>query len=114
MSKFFTYEDRLELQKGLKEGLSLKAITRTLGKNPTTIARKIKSISLKLPQGIQGFHLMNAGIGLTATKRIFFVPIAGFAVTAMSTARILYAKPALHVPGHPMCAMAVKQSASVH
>ena len=103
MPQFFTYEDRLELQKGLKEDLLL------------------KTIHLKLLQSIQGFCLMNARIGLTSAKRIFaernvsenFVPIANFAVIAMSIARVLYAKPALHVFGLPMCAMAVKQSASV-
>ena len=41
MSKFFTYEDRLEVQKYLKESLSMKAIARELGKDPTTISREI-------------------------------------------------------------------------
>lgn len=38
MSKFFTYEERLELQKYLKESLSFKEISRRLDKNPTTIS----------------------------------------------------------------------------
>ncbi|OOO65011.1 hypothetical protein BS099_17315, partial [Clostridium sporogenes] len=37
MSKFFIYEERLELQKYLKESISFKEISRRLGKNPTTI-----------------------------------------------------------------------------
>ncbi len=42
MSKFFTYEDRLEIQKQLKNAASLKSIARALDKNPTTISREIK------------------------------------------------------------------------
>lgn len=59
MSKFFTYEDRLEVQKYLKESLSMKAIARELGKDPTTISREIKSIHRKSPLVIRDFHLMN-------------------------------------------------------
>ena len=40
MSKFFTYEDRLSLQKYLKDSLSFKEIARRMDKNPTTISRK--------------------------------------------------------------------------
>lgn len=45
MSIFFTYEERLTLQKELKEGHSMKAIARILGKNPTTVSREIKKYS---------------------------------------------------------------------
>jgi hypothetical protein len=39
MSRFFTYEERLTLQKYLKESLSFKEIARRLDKNPTTFFR---------------------------------------------------------------------------
>lgn len=38
MSKFFTYEERLDLQKYLKDCLSFKEIARRLDKYPTTIS----------------------------------------------------------------------------
>lgn len=55
MSKFFTYEDRLEVQKYLKESLSMKAIARELGKDPTTISREIKKYSSEVATGHPGF-----------------------------------------------------------
>ena len=55
MSKFFTYEERLELQKYLKENLSFKEISRRLGKNPTTISREVRKYSSKIATGYPGF-----------------------------------------------------------
>ncbi len=55
MSKFFTYEDRLNLQKGLKESLSIKAIAVSLEKNPTTVSREIKKYSSEIATGYPGF-----------------------------------------------------------
>lgn len=55
MSKFFTYEERLELQKYLKESLSFKEISRRLGKNPTTISREIRKYSSEIATGYPGF-----------------------------------------------------------
>ena len=45
MSKFFTYEDRLSLQKYLKDSLSFKEIARRMDKNPTTISREVRKYS---------------------------------------------------------------------
>lgn len=45
MSKFFTYEERLEMQKYLKESLSFKEIILRLEKNPTTISREDRKYS---------------------------------------------------------------------
>ncbi len=55
MSKFFTYEERLDLQKYLKECLSFKEISRRLGKNPTTISREIRKYSSEVATGHPGF-----------------------------------------------------------
>ena len=55
MSKFFTYEDRLSLQKKLKESMSIKAIATDLGKNPTTISREIKKYSSEIATGYPGY-----------------------------------------------------------
>lgn len=55
MSKFFTYEERLELQKYLKESLSFKEISRRLNKNPTTISREIRKYSSEVATGFPGF-----------------------------------------------------------
>lgn len=51
MSKFFTYEERLTLQKNLKESKSLKSIAKELDKNPTTISREIKKYSSEVATG---------------------------------------------------------------
>ena len=55
MSKFFTYEERLELQKYLKESLSFKEISRRLDKNPTTISREVRKYSSEVATGFPGF-----------------------------------------------------------
>jgi transposase, IS30 family len=55
MSKFFTYEERLHLQKFLKESLSFKEISRRLDKNPTTISREVRKYSSKIATGYPGF-----------------------------------------------------------
>lgn len=55
MSKFFTYEDRLNLQKGLKDSLSIKSIAAALDKNPTTVAREIKKYSSEVATGHPGY-----------------------------------------------------------
>jgi IS30 family transposase len=55
MSKFFTYEERLELQKYLKENLSFKEISRRLHKNPTTISREVRKHSSEIATGYPGF-----------------------------------------------------------
>ena len=55
MSKFFTYEERLDLQKFLKESLSFKEISRKLEKNPTTISREVRKYSSEIATGYPGF-----------------------------------------------------------
>lgn len=55
MSKFFTYEDRLTLQKYLKESLSFKEIARRLHKNPTTISREVRKYSSDVATGSPGY-----------------------------------------------------------
>ncbi len=55
MSKFFTYEERLTLQKFLKESLSFKKIAHRLDKNPTTISREIRKHSSEVATGYPGF-----------------------------------------------------------
>lgn len=55
MSKFFTYEDRLNLQKKLKESMSIKAIAGDLDKNPTTVSREIKKYSSEVATGHPGY-----------------------------------------------------------
>ena len=55
MSKFFTYEERLELQKFLKESLSFKEISRRLDKNPTTISREVRKYTSEVATGYPGY-----------------------------------------------------------
>lgn len=55
MSKFFTYEDRLSLQKYLKDSLPFKEIARRMDKNPTTISREVRNYSSLVATGYPGF-----------------------------------------------------------
>jgi len=55
MSKFFTYEERLNLQKYLKESRSFKEISRLLGKNSTTISREVRKYLSEVATGYPGF-----------------------------------------------------------
>ena len=55
MAKFLTYDQRLEIQKNLKNGMSIKAISNALNKNPTTISREIKKYSVEMATGYPGY-----------------------------------------------------------
>lgn len=55
MSKYFTYEERLNLQKYLKESCSFKEIGRRLDKNPTTISREVRKHLSEVATGYPGF-----------------------------------------------------------
>lgn len=55
MSNFFTYEERLTLQKYLREGLSFKQIAKILDKNPTTISREVRKYSVEIATGRPGY-----------------------------------------------------------
>lgn len=55
MSKFFAYENRLELQKYLKDSVSFKEIARRMDKNPTTISREVQKYSSEVATGYPGF-----------------------------------------------------------
>ena len=54
MANFFTYEERLTLQKLLKEGLSFKKIAVQLGKDPSTISREVREYAVELGTGKPG------------------------------------------------------------
>jgi len=55
MSTFFTYEERLTLQKYLKESQSFKKIASYLGKNPSTISREVRKYLSEVATGHSGF-----------------------------------------------------------
>lgn len=55
VSSFFTYEDRLLLQKHLKEGMSFKKIAAELHKDPSTISREVRKYSVEVATGKPGF-----------------------------------------------------------
>ncbi len=55
MAKFFTYEERLELQKGLKESESFKSIGKRLGKDPSTISREVRKHLSEVATGHPGY-----------------------------------------------------------
>lgn len=55
MVKFFSYAERLSLQKFLAEGLSFKEIGRTLGKDPSTISREVRKHMSEVATGRPGY-----------------------------------------------------------
>lgn len=55
MSKFLSYEDRLDIQKYLKQCLSFKEIARRLIKDPTTISREVRNYCSEVATGYPGF-----------------------------------------------------------
>lgn len=55
MSKYLTYEERLQIEAGLKENLSFGAIGRQIGKDRTTIAKEIKKHSREKKSGYSGW-----------------------------------------------------------
>lgn len=55
MSKFLSYEDRLDIQKYLKKCLSFKEIARRLIKDPTTISREVRNYCSEVATGYPGF-----------------------------------------------------------
>lgn len=55
MSKYLTYEERLEIQAGLKQNFSFGEIGRQIGKDRTTIAKEIKKHSSEKKSGYSGW-----------------------------------------------------------
>ena len=54
MSAFFSYEERLELQRYLTDGMSFKEIARILGRDPTGISREIRKYNTEVATGFPG------------------------------------------------------------
>lgn len=55
MSKFLTYDERLEIQKGLKNQLSFGQIALTINKDRTTVAKEIKKYSFEQKTGYSSY-----------------------------------------------------------
>lgn len=55
MSAFFKYEERLSLQKLLRDGLSFKHIADQLHKDPSTISREVRKYSVDITTGKPGY-----------------------------------------------------------
>lgn len=55
MAKFLNYEDRLEIENGLKVHLSFTEIGEKLGRDRTTITKEIKSYSVEQCTGYSVF-----------------------------------------------------------
>lgn len=47
MAKFLNYEDRLEIQNGLREHLTFTEIGKRLGRDRTTITKEVRNYSLE-------------------------------------------------------------------
>lgn len=55
MSKFLTYDERLEIQKGLKNQLSFGQIALTINKDRTTVAKEVKKYSFEQKTGYSSY-----------------------------------------------------------
>jgi IS30 family transposase len=55
MAKFFTYEERLMLQRLSKEGMSFKKIAAQIHKDPATISREVRKYAVEIVTGKPGY-----------------------------------------------------------
>ena len=55
MAKFFTYEERLMLQRLLTEGMSFKKIAAQMYKDPATISREVRKYAVEIATGKPGY-----------------------------------------------------------
>lgn len=116
MSKFFTYEERLELQKYLKKAFPLKKSAADWIKIQPLSLERYASIILKLLLVIRDIPLMPVKVASNVEVRIYVVhtvrvkqlPIVSFVPPAMRTVPILYWKPVLQDLGFLMSVMVVK------
>lgn len=121
MSKFFTYEDRLTLQKYLKESQSFKEIARRLDKNPTTISREVRKHFSEVATGYPGFPYNACRTASTAGKnrsaartvRGLRQYTANSARSATTTAQTSLRKSVRQDSGCLMSAMAANKSVNV-
>ena len=56
MAKFLSYEDRMEIQNGLKEHLTFTEIGKKLGRDSTTITKEVRNYSVEQDTGYSVFH----------------------------------------------------------
>ncbi len=70
MSKYLTYDERLEIEAGLKAGLSFGAIAKIIKKDRTTIAKEIKRnlIIKKTGYGVYPYNACKLRLKCTRTK----------------------------------------------
>lgn len=95
--KHMTLDDRISIEKGLDQHLSLRSIALQLGKNPTTISKEIKSTGLSRNTIVLMNLLTNVLWQKIAKRKIFVVPMPLFAkgcadpaIIATLTARTLF------------------------
>ncbi len=69
MSKFLTYDERLEIQKGLKEQLSFDQIGKVINKDRTTVAKEIKKYSFEQKTGYSNYPYNACKYRKTCTKK---------------------------------------------
>lgn len=95
--KHMTLDDRISIEKGLDQHLSLRSIALQLGKDPTTISKEIKSTGLSRNTIVLMNLLTNVLWQKIAKRKIFVVPMPLFAkgcadpaIIATLTARTLF------------------------
>lgn len=69
MSNYLTYDERLEIQKGLKNQLSFGKIAEVIGKDRTTVAKEIKKYSYEQKTGYSSYPYNACIYRKTCTKK---------------------------------------------
>ena len=60
MAKFLNYEDRLEIESGLKEHMTFTELGEKLGRDRTTITKEIRNYSIEQDTGYGSYPLIPA------------------------------------------------------
>ena len=117
MAKFLGYEDRLEIQNGLKEHLTFTEIGKRLGRDRTTITKEVRNYSVEQDTGYSVFPHNTCKYrkgcrrkkvcGIQECKHPLCRPAGSVNLSVTGTADSMRKKYAPTVSSRPMCATAV-------
>ena len=62
MAKFLNYEDRLEIESGLKEHMTFTELGEKIGRDRTTITKEIRNYSIEQDTGYGGYLQIQKGV----------------------------------------------------
>lgn len=112
MAKFLSYEDRLEIQNGLKEHLTFTEIGKRLGRDRTTITKEVRNYSVEQDTAYFPTTPVNTGKGAGGRKYAghrnvsirWSRPAGSVNLSVTGTVNSMRKKYAPTVSSRPMCA----------